>query len=78
MTPSIRINIAFVLSLSAILFSACQQAELPKAPETTDPTDIVYATIEDATDTRTFLDGEKVLWSSGDISNKADLWRPSS
>ena len=50
----------------ALLFSACQQAELPKAPETTDPTDIVYATIEDATDTRTSLDGEKVVWSSGD------------
>ena len=66
MTPSIRINIAFVLSLTAILFYACQQAELPKAPETTDPTDIVYATIEDATDTRASLDGEKVLWSSGD------------
>ena len=66
MTPSIRINIAFVLSLTAILFSACQQAELPKAPETTDSTDIVYATIEDPADTRTSLDGEKVLWSSGD------------
>ena len=66
MTPSIRINIAIVLSLTAILFSACQQAELPKAPETMDTTDIVYATIEDATDTRTSLDGERVLWSSGD------------
>ena len=66
MTPSIRINIAFVLSLTAILFSACQQAELPKAPETTDSTDIVYATIGDPDDTRTSLDGEKVLWSSGD------------
>ena len=66
MTPSIRINIAFVLSLTAILFSACQQAEIPNEPETMDPTDIVYATIEDPADTRTSLDGEKVLWSSGD------------
>jgi uncharacterized protein (TIGR02145 family) len=66
MTPSIRINIAFVLSLTAILFSACQQAEIPNEPETMDQTDIVYATIEDPADTRTSLDGEKVLWSSGD------------
>ena len=66
MTPSIRINIAFVLSLTAILFSACQQAEIPNEPETMDPTDIVYATIEDAADTKTSLDGEKVVWSSGD------------
>ena len=66
MTPSIRINIALVLSLSAILFSACQQAELPNEPETMDPTDIVYATIEDPTDTKTSLEDEKVVWSSGD------------
>ena len=66
MTLSIRINIAFVLSLAAIIFSACQQAEIPNEPETMDPTDIVYATIEDPADTRTSLDGEKVLWTSGD------------
>jgi uncharacterized protein (TIGR02145 family) len=56
----------YILPSMALLFSACQQTELPKAPETMDLTDIVYATIDDATDTRTSLDGEKVLWSSGD------------
>ena len=56
----------YILPSMALLFSACQQAELPKALETMDPTDIVYATIEDATDTKTSLDGEKVVWTSGD------------
>ena len=49
-----------------ILFSACQQVELSNELENLDPTDIVYATIEDPADTRTYLDGEKILWSSGD------------
>ena len=54
------------LPIMGILFSACQQVELSNELENLDPTDIVYATIEDPADTRTYLDGEKILWSSGD------------
>lgn len=54
------------LPIMGILFSACQQTGFPNEPGNLDPTDIVYASIEDAADTKTCLDGEKVLWSSGD------------
>ncbi len=66
MTLSQKTKIASVLLSAAVLFSACQQTEFPNEPENLDPTDIVYATIEDPADTRTYLDGKKVLWSSED------------
>ena len=66
MTHSIRINIVSMLSLGAILFSACQQVELPNETAALDQNDIVYAAIEDEPDTKTYLDGKKVVWSSGD------------
>lgn len=66
MTLSVRINMIFILSLAAILFSACQQVELPNETATQDTNDIVYAAIEDTADTKTSLDGEKVVWNSGD------------
>lgn len=59
-------KILLVLPVTGILFSACQKVEFPDSGEAPDQTDIVYASIEDATETRTYLDGEKVLWSSGD------------
>lgn len=59
-------KILCALPIIGILFSACQQTEFPNEPGNLDPTDIVYASIEDAADTKTCLDGEKVLWSSGD------------
>lgn len=66
MTLSIKTKIASVLLSAAVLYSACQQVELSNEPDSLDPNDIVYASIEDAADTKTYLDGKKVLWNSGD------------
>ena len=46
------------------LVASCNKVESPVP--STDPSDIVYATIEYAADTKTSLDGEKIVWSSGD------------
>ncbi len=66
MKLSQKSKIASVLLSASILFSACQQVELLNEPDSLDPNDIVYASIEDAADTKTYLDGKKVLWNSGD------------
>ena len=54
----------FIYVAALALVSACNKAESPVTSP--DSSDIVYATIEYAVDTRTALDGEKVVWNSGD------------
>ena len=54
----------FIYIAALALVTACNKAESPVTSP--DSSDIVYATIEYAVDTRTALDGEKVVWNSGD------------
>ena len=54
----------FIHIAALALIASCNKVESPVP--STDPSDIVYATIEYAADTKTSLDGEKIVWSSGD------------
>ena len=54
----------FIHIAALALIASCNKVESPVP--STDPSDIVYATIEYAADTKTSLDGERVVWSSGD------------
>jgi uncharacterized protein (TIGR02145 family) len=54
----------FIHIAALALIASCNKVESPVP--STDPSDIVYATIEYAADTKTSLEGEKIVWSSGD------------
>lgn len=54
----------FIHIAALALIASCNKVESPVSSP--DPSDIVYATIEYAADTKTSLDGEKVVWTSGD------------
>ena len=54
----------FIHIAALALIASCNKVESPVPSP--DPSDIVYATIEYAADTKTSLDGEKIVWSNGD------------
>ena len=56
----------FYIALSVMaVVTGCQMEEMA-APESNGSVMEVYASIEDIADTRTYMDGAEVLWSSGD------------
>ena len=56
----------YILSLLAVLLISCQQEEHPCKLEKYDTCDVVYASIEDSADTKTYLEDNKVLWGWDD------------
>ena len=56
----------FLFCLINILFSACLEEEIQYEDVKADANDTVYVSLEDVADTRTILDGKKILWSDGD------------
>lgn len=59
-------NRLYVVALSMLLFaSGCQQEEI-SAPGSDASVQVVYASTEDMPDTRTYMSGTEIYWSSGD------------
>lgn len=56
----------YILLLLAILFSACQQEDQSCNHGKIDTCDVVYASIEDNANTKTYLEDDKVIWGWDD------------